>query len=140
MGLGLAIRSRLRVRRWGPVPLLLALALTVLAGCGYLPEESDGSYTIHLTQDNKFAPDSGRVPAGATVRFVIDGGFHDVSVHVDDGPALRSSKDPTAEGGAGKVTIGPGESWTTTFPDKGDFLIWCHTHHEEGMMMELKVK
>src|SRR5688572_17660959 len=70
----------------GPVALLFACGL--LAGCtatdGVVPEQdAEGRYVIRLTADDRFDPAEARVPKGATVAWVVDGGRHDVNA--DDG-------------------------------------------------------
>lgn len=117
---------------------LWALALAVLplalAGCGepgVVPDQdAEGRYVVRLTADNRFVPMDIRVPAGATVLWVVEGGFHDVSA--DDG-SFTSAKGRPLDSQGFPTLMGPGETFEHTFTGEGKWIYWCHTHHEDGM-------
>jgi plastocyanin len=117
-----------------PLALLLATPL-LLAGCSHsgavVPDQdAEGRYVIHLTAANRFEPAKARVPVGATVAWVVDGGAHDVNA--DDGSFSSADRNRTdAEGYP--LLLMPGETWTHTFNETGRFPYWCHTHHEFRM-------
>lgn len=125
------------------VVLLLCLGpAALLAGCSaddaVVPDQdSEGRYVIHLTADNRFVPAEARVPAGATVAWVVDGGAHDVSA--DDGSFSSADGRPVDAQGF-PTLLQPGETYTHTFNETGKWVYWCHTHHEFGMKGVLTVR
>ena len=113
----------------------LLLAVALLTGCGaqegVRPEQdAEERYLIHLTGENTFEPGTARVPVGATVRWVVDAGMHDVNAE-DESFSSTEVHGRDAEGYP--IKIGPGDVFDHTFMEKGRFDYWCHTHHEEGM-------
>lgn len=127
--------------------LLVALAL---AGCGspraegvVPPQDDEGRYVISMTSALTFEPTVVEVPAGATVvwRNDSEGIVHDVAGYEgdpikEDIEAFSSFNQPPD--GLGRA-IAPGETFTHTFASEGDWTIWCHTHHEEGMKGIIRV-
>lgn len=112
-----------------------------VAGCGQpsgeVPgQDGQGNHVVHLTANNRFVPDDVRVPVGATVRWLVDGGRHDVNA--EDGSFSSSERGLDDEGYP--LLLAPGESYNHTFPAKGTWTVWCHTHHEERMKMRLVVE
>lgn len=127
-------------RSLGPLALAVLLALSV-AGCagkaGTVPgQDAEGRYVIHLTAANRFEPADARVPAGATVVWVVDGGHHDVNA--DDGTFSSNDGRPLDERGY-PTLMGPGETFQFTFNQTGTWPYWCHTHHEMDMRGTLRV-
>lgn len=119
-----------------------ALLAIALAGCseetGTVPaQDDDGRYVVHLTAENRFEPAHARVPAGATVAWVVDGGAHDVSA--DDGSFSSAEGRPEDEQGF-PTLLQPGETFTHTFPEAGTWTYWCHTHHEMDMQGTITVE
>ena len=128
----------MRLLAWLAVPLLAALALS---GCGddaaVVPEQDgDGRYVIHLLPDNRFSPDDARVPEGATVVWVVDGGHHDVNAEDD---TFSSNRGRPLDDRGYPTLLGPGEEFEHTFNATGTWRYWCHTHHEMDMMGMLRV-
>lgn len=118
-----------------------ALLAFVLAGCARVDSEvplkdEDGRYVIHLTSANQFEPADARVPIGATVVWIVDDGFHDVNA--DDGSFSSNTGRPMDELGHPSL-MGPGESFSHTFTEKGKWGYWCHTHHEFDMHGVIRV-
>lgn len=117
---------------------LLAVGL-LLAGCtssaGPVEPSMDdeGRYVIHMTAANRFTPMDAKVPAGATVVWVVDGGVHDVTAH--DG---SWSSDSTTNGGLGKK-MGKGDEFVRTFADAGAVDYHCELHASVGMKGTLHV-
>jgi plastocyanin len=122
----------------------------VLAGCGSKPvagvvppQDEEGRYVISMTSDLKFDPAVAEVPVGATVvwRNVSDTIVHDVAGYEgdpikEDVEAFSSYRQPPE--GLGRP-IAPGESFNHTFEAGGDWTVWCHTHHEQGMKGVVRV-
>jgi plastocyanin len=112
------------------VALLSALALAGCSGGGAtVPSQDDeGRYVIHLTSANKFSPSVAKVPVGATVVWVHDGGApHDVQ---DDGGGFTS-------GVAGGMR--EGDEFEHTFGEAGTHSYSCHIHEDAGMRGKLVV-
>lgn len=121
---------------------LLLAAPMLLAGCsgpeGVVPDQdAQGRYVIHLTGDNRFDPAEARVPVGATVVWVVDGGAHDV--HADDG-SFSSDDTGRTDAEGYPLLLQPGDEWTHTFDEAGSFPYWCHTHHEYRMRGKIVVE
>lgn len=112
----------------------LFLSLT-LAGCGGAAEpvvpdqDAEGRYVIHMNAANRFTPAQAKVPVGATVLWVNDGGVHDVTANDDS----WSSDD-----------IGPklavGKSFEHTFSAAGEVGYHCALHRSSGMTGTLLVE
>ena len=112
------------------IAIALLVASILLAGCsgsgggaGRVPEQDDqGRYVIHMTAGNQYSPANAKVPVGATVLWVHDGGApHDVQ-----------AKDGSfSSGKAGGITSGM--SWPHTFNEAGSFSYFCHVHDGSGM-------
>lgn len=126
---------------------LLSLAL---AGCGEAKasgtvpdQDAAGRYVIEMTSDLTFDPAIAEVPAGATVvwRNVSDATVHDVAGYkgdpIEEDREVFSSFDQPPDG-LGRP-IAPGGNFTYTFEREGDWTIWCHTHHEQGMKGVVRV-
>lgn len=119
---------------------LLAIALLgtlALAGCSgssgeaTVPaQDAEGNYVIHMTASNKFSPMVAKVPVGATVKWVNDGGVHDVTA--DDG-SWGSDDD------LGRKTQ-PGDSYTHTFTVAGEVDYHCELHRSAGMKATIVVE
>jgi plastocyanin len=127
--------------QWLTTCVGLLLLLVLLAGCsgttGVVPEQdAEGRYVIHLTGDNRFAPDDARVPAGATVLWTVDAGRHDIAA--EDGPFYYTGKGVDEKGYP--LLMGPGETYEFTFNETGSWTYWCHTHHEYGMKGRITVE
>lgn len=117
----------------------LFLSLT-LAGCGGAPEpvvpeqDAEGRYVIHLNAANRFVPAFAKVPVGATVLWVNDGGVHDVTADDDSW-----SSDDAAPAGLGQK-IGAGQSYQHTFTAAGEVAYHCALHRSSGMTGKLIVE
>ena len=122
--------------------LLFALAAValLLAGCSggkgaVTPQmDAEGNYVIHMTAANRFTPANAKVPVGATVVWVNDGGVHDVTEHND----AWSSDDATG-GGLGKK-MQPGDRYERTFTAAGKVDYHCALHASTGMKATLTVE
>jgi manganese oxidase len=111
---------------------LLALALLCLAvaGCSGAPsgpatptQDAQGHYVIHMTSANQFSPRDAKVPVGANVTWVHDGGAqHNV---VDKAGAFTSE------------TLGTGQSYAHKFDAAGTYHYHCAFH--SGMEATLTV-
>lgn len=119
------------------IPAVLAvLAVSLLAGCtsssddeGDVPQQdAQGRYVIHMTAANRFTPPVAKVPVGATVIWVNDGGVHDVTA--DDG---SWSSDDT------KPKLSPGQTYEHTFTEGGKVEYFCALHKSSGMKGTLVV-
>lgn len=105
------------------------LSLLALAGCtgsgggGVTPDQDDeGRYVIHMTSANRFSPAVAKVPVGATVVWVHDGGApHDV----------QGDDDLFSSGAAGGLR--EGDEFAHTFAEAGSYGYFCHLHHGSGM-------
>ena len=131
--------------------MVASLAALLLAGCStpdvtpgvVPPTDEQGRYVIAMTSDLAFDPEVAEVPVGATVVWRNDsnGTVHDVAGYegdpIKEDREAFSSFDPPPDG-LGRAIL-PGESFTYTFPEAGDWTIWCHTHHEEGMKGVVRV-
>ena len=112
--------------------LLLAF---VLAGCSGASRattpstDSSGRYVIHLTSANQFNPANAKVPVGATVVWVNDGGGAAHDVQARDG---SFSSGPAAG-------LKEGDSYAHTFNQTGTFAYFCHVHDGSGMHATLTV-
>ncbi|MCA1811347.1 MAG: cupredoxin domain-containing protein [Halobacteriales archaeon] len=114
--------------------LALALVAALAAGCSGSPagpvtpqKDAQGSYVIHMLTTNQFGPKDAKVPVGANVTWVHDGGAqHNV---VDKGSAFTSDDlgDP----------LGPGQSYTHKFATAGTYHYHCAFH--SGMEATLTV-
>lgn len=117
---------------------LLLPAVLLLAGCGAPqpaePEQdSEGRYVIHLTAGNRFEPKEARVPLGATVLWVVEGGAHDVQV--------IAPGDELATFSTGYDTLlGPGDSFQAQLNETGKWTVLCHAHQGMGMTSTIHVK
>ena len=124
------------------VVAVLVAAFAGLGGCASGPEfeaperDGEGRYVIQLTADNTFEPKYAKVPNGATVVWVVDGGAHDVSSA--DGE-WSSADDRPRDANGYPAPLVAGETYERSFNEKGTVVIWCHLHHEQGMKMVLKV-
>jgi len=109
--------------------LAVAVAAVLLAGCSGSPsattptKDSQGRYVIHMTSANQFSPAHAKVPVGATVVWMNDGGGanHDVQ-------ARDESFSSGAIGG-----LHEGDSFAHTFNQTGSFDYFCHVHDGQGM-------
>lgn len=114
------------------LPVLLMVAL---AGCGGAPQpvepdqDAEGRYVIHMNAANRFVPSLAKVPVGATVVWVNDGGVHDVTA--DDGSWSSAQAYPS------KVPVG--SSFEHTFTEAGTVAYHCELHRSSGMVAELVV-
>jgi plastocyanin len=115
--------------------LALSLMAALAAGCSGSttgpatpPTDAQGHYVIHmLTPSNQFSPRDAKVPVGANVTWVHDGGAqHNV---VDMGGSFTS--DDLGH------PIGPGQSYTHKFATAGTFHYHCAFHN--GMEATLTV-
>lgn len=116
--------------------VLTLLATMALAGCtgsggeASVPEtDAQGRYVIHLTSANRFTPADAKVPVGATVVWVNDGGVHDVTAH--DG---SWSSDDT------RSKLQPGQSFERTFDQAGTVEYHCALHASQGMAGTLVIE
>lgn len=117
---------------------LFALALVtvvLLAGCSSTPvgptelqKNADGKYEIHLTAANTFSPQTGKVPVGATVKWVNDGGFHDVTAN-----------DHTFSSDDSGSKLQAGNTYEHTFSVAGTYEYNCSIHESTGMKGTLTV-
>lgn len=115
------------------VALALLAATLLLAGCtkpsdeGSTPEQdSEGRYVIHMTANNRYAPAEAKVPVGATVIWVIDGGVHDVTAHDESWKSPRF--------------MSAGATYEHTFTEAGDYDYHCELHASAGMAGTVHVK
>lgn len=108
----------------------IALLSLALAGCsspgaegGVTPDQDDeGRYVIHMTSASRFSPAVAKVPVGATVVWVHDGGApHDV----------QGDDDRFSSGAAGGMR--EGDEFEHTFTEAGSYSYVCHLHHGAGM-------
>jgi plastocyanin len=114
--------------------LALALVSALAAGCssstsGPVTPQTDaqGHYVIHMLVSNQFSPKDAKVPVGANVTWVHDGGAqHNV---VDLGGSFTS--DDLGH------TVGPGQSYTHKFASAGTYHYHCAFH--SGMEATLTV-
>ena len=109
--------------------LLAALALAGCSGSGgaQVPDQdSDGNYVVHLSVNNKFTPMVAKVPAGATILWVNDGGVHDVTAH--DG-SWSSDDDDTGLG----HKRAEGDEFAKQFAEPGEYDYHCQLHSSSGM-------
>ncbi|MHB8634234.1 MAG: cupredoxin domain-containing protein [Thermoplasmatota archaeon] len=135
--------------------LLFAVMGVILAGCvSYETPSRDelGRYVIHMETIDRFLPGNASVPPGATVVWENDApaqpaGFrcpvpgqprsplcHDVAVEQGD-TVLGTSWNETRK----NYFVAPGESWAFTFTTAGVYQVYCHTHHELGMVSTVRV-
>jgi plastocyanin len=131
------------------IAFLLGLTFA-MAGCSDPPtaaqrpeQDGEGRYVIAMTSDLTFEPAVASVPVGATVVWVnvADSVVHDVAGYrgdpiEEDREEFSSFRQPPE--GLGRP-IGPGGNFTHTFGEKGDWTIWCHTHHEQDMKGVIRV-
>lgn len=117
--------------------LVLAAASLLLAGCSggaggaQVPDQDDeGRYVIHMTSGNRFVPADAKVPAGATVVWVNDGGVHDVTAHDE---SWSSDKDLGRK-------IQAGQEYERTFDAAGEVEYHCAIHASTGMAGTLHVE
>lgn len=114
------------------VVLALLAAMLLLAGCtkpgeGSTPEQdAQGRYVIHMTANNKYTPADAKVPVGATVLWIVDGGVHDVTAHDDSWKSPRF--------------MSAGDTYERTFTSAGDYEYHCELHKSAGMAATLHVK
>lgn len=113
--------------------VLAALAALTLAGCsgsggdGSVPEQdAQGRYVIHMTANNRFTPADAKVPTGATVVWVNDGGVHDVTAHDDSWKSPRFMQE--------------GTSYERRFTSPGTYEYHCDLHASQGMTGTLIVE
>jgi plastocyanin len=140
----------MRPGRWLVTAVTVGLAVT-LAGCSNAPQpegvvpaqDAEGRYIISMTSDLTFDPAVAEVPEGATVVWRNDsnGTVHDVAGYRGD-PIEQDVEDFSSfdapPDGLGRA-IPPGGEFTHGFSESGDWTIWCHTHHEEGMKGVIRV-
>ena len=114
------------------VVLALLAAMLLLAGCtkpsdgGSVPEQdAEGRYAIHMTANNKYTPADAKVPVGATVIWVVDGGVHDVTAHDESWKSPRF--------------MSAGATYEHTFTTEGDVDYHCELHSSNGMTGTLHV-
>jgi plastocyanin len=112
----------------------LVLLAALLAGCSNStagpvtpPRDAQGHYLIHMMTSNQFGPKDAKVPVGANVTWVHDGGAqHNV---VDMGGSFTS--DDLGH------PLGPGQSYTHRFDAAGTYHYHCAYH--TGMEATLTV-
>jgi plastocyanin len=113
------------------------------AGGEVPPRDAEGRYVISMTSALMFVPSVAKVPVGATVVWRNDATMdHDVAGYrgdpiEEDVEAFSSYRQPPE--GLGRP-IHPGENFTRTFSAAGDWTLWCHAHHEEGMKGVVRVE
>jgi plastocyanin len=103
------------------------LVLLALAGCsgsggdGTEPrQDGEGRYVIEMTAGNRFSPAIAKVPVGATVVWVHEGGApHDVQ---GDGFSSGPAADMTE-----------GDEYEHTFDEAGSYEYHCDVHEGSGM-------
>ncbi len=110
---------------------LMAVAL-LIAGCNgptvepptdeavTPPMDDQGRYVIRATAQTTFSPAKAKVPVGATVVWMNDGGVHNV---VADDQSFNS----------GAATSETGELFVWTFEAAGSFGYFCQPHKSLGM-------
>ena len=112
---------------------LSTLGALALAGCSgsaddgtVPPQDSEGRYVIHMTSSNRFTPALAKVPVGATVVWIHDGGApHDVQ------------GDGFSSGPAGGLR--EGDEYEFTFDEAGTFEYHCIIHQGSGMKGKIVV-
>ncbi len=114
----------------------LLVTATALAGCtgsgggggDYVTPETDeeGRYVIKMLPSNKFSPELAKVPVGATVVWVNEGGGHNTQ-----------SRD---ELWVSTVSSELGEHFEYTFEEAGSFEYVCLPHESLGMVGEILVE
>jgi len=126
-----------------PIACGLVLA-ALLAGCSQggeppaLPQAEDGTHHVAM-RDARFQPDEASVPQGATLRFISEDGPHDVDVYKRGEEFGRFNSNNPPPDGLGRL-IGQGEHFDVRLAEPGRYIVFCHTHHEEGMRMDILVK
>lgn len=112
---------------------LSTLGALALAGCsgsggeGTVPQQdSEGRYIIRMTSGNQFVPATAKVPVGATVVWVHEGGApHDVQ------------GDDFSSGPAGGLR--EGDEYDFTFEEAGTYAYHCIIHQGSGMKGKIVV-
>jgi plastocyanin len=107
------------VRRLLLVPVALAgAALAVVPALG------QSTTTVHATPQNTFTPQNIGVKPGDTVRWVNDGGFH--NVHFEDGSFNQPPQSSPPE-------AWPGGEVSRKFDQAGEYRYYCDAHASIGM-------
>lgn len=135
------------------VVLIAAVVVTLVSGAGLVAASaagpaSEGVVEVQMTiRHSRFIPEEISVPAGSTVRFVVDN-TDPIDHELIVGP--RSVQDAHERGThavhgevPGEVSVGAGESASTTyvFASPGRVLMGCHLpgHWDYGMRGEIAV-
>ncbi len=105
--------------------ILIALASIVIGAVMAGPALA-ATKNVKLTVDNKFVPGTATVAVGDTVKFVWEGGFHDVKF--SDG---KASGAPTADAGT---------TYSRTFDAAGTYSYICSVHESVGMKGSITVQ
>lgn len=121
---------------------LAALSAFVLAGCGGTGQQAQaptppmegGKYVIHVTAASHFEPADATVPKGATVVWVVDGGYHDVT----EGAAGAAAHAWGSDDALGKKMTA-GDRFEHTFDAAGVVHYRCLMHESTGMVGQLTV-
>ena len=116
----------------------LLLAAVLLSGCsggggGPAEPEKDaqGRYVIKMTAGNQFIPMDAKVPAGAKVVWVNEGGVHDVTA----ADRSWSSDDTLPKLGS----TSSAKEYERTFDAAGTVQYVCKLHESTGMKGTLRV-
>lgn len=138
------------------LPLALAAVLAVaLSGCGAPAQPPAKEHiTVHMTDQDSFDPNVLTVAVGSTVTWLNvaptqPSGFdcrtaadanpycHDVDVWLGSDLEVKSSYNQSRH----TSLLSPGESWSYTFTQPGDYEVFCHVHHDpQRMIMEVHVR
>jgi len=105
--------------------ILIALASIVIGAMMAGPALA-ATKNVKLTADNKFVPGTATIAVGDTVKFVWEGGFHDVKF--SDG---KASGAPTADAGT---------TYSRTFDAAGTYSYICSVHESVGMKGSITVQ
>lgn len=98
------------------------------------PPQENGAYVIRLTSGSEFAPADARIPRGATVVWVVDGGLHDVTEgHAGESYAWSSDDDLGRK-------MKAGDRYERTFNETGEVRYRCVLHESAGMLGTLRVE
>ena len=104
--------------------LLLVPVALAGAALAVVPALGQSTVTVHATSSNTFAPAAVGVKPGDTVRWVNDGGFH--NVHFEDGSFNQPPQSSPPE-------AWPGGEVTRKFDQPGEYRYYCDAHASIGM-------